>query len=636
MAAGPAPAPHPAPNPLGKAPPSKPGAEPAPPRFHPWDDAALIAALFAVDPSGVGGVCLRALPGPVREQWLADTRELLPPGQPRRKIPLHVTDGRLLGGLDLTATLRAGRPVAEHGLLAEADGGVVELAMAERVRGSPVSYLCNALDTGEVVLERDGIALRSPARLGVIALDEGSNEDEQVADALLDRLAFLVDLSPIGVRDLGALPYEAADISAARERLPRVTISDHQIDAICQTALALGIHSLRAALHAVRVARIAAALHGDETVTDAQVNLAARLVMAPRATQMPFVPPDMEQEPPPPEPPPPDQDQGESDANQEQRDDPLADQILEATKATIPQDLLERLRLGQLRRAKVRSHGKSGQVQQANMRGRPAGVRRGDLRPGDRLNLIETLRAAAPWQRVRRAERAKGSETPVPIPRPGKAPRRGRKAAPVLPRVEVRKDDFRIQKYKHRSETTAIFVVDASGSAALHRLSEAKGAVELLLADCYVRRDRVALVAFRGKVAELLLPPTRSLVRTKRCLADLPGGGGTPLASGIETGLALADGVKRRGGTPLMVILTDGRANVARNGQGGRTQAGEEALTVARLVRAAGVSAMVVDVSNHPHPQAKALAEAMDATYMPLPHADAGRLNAAVKAKAGL
>ncbi len=614
-------------NPMGGDAPKPP---PAPPRYHPWDDAALVATLFAVDPSGVGGVCLRALPGPVRDQWLADTRELLPPDMHRRKIPLHVTDGRLLGGLDLTATLRAGRPVAEHGLLAEAHGGVVELAMAERVRGSPVSYLCAALDTNEVVLERDGIALRSPARLGVIALDEGSNEDEQVADALLDRLAFLVDLSPIGVRDMGELPYSAADISAARDRLPAVTISEAQVGAICETALALGIYSLRAALHAVHAARIAAALDGDPEVTDGQVNLAARLVMAPRATQMPYVPPEQEQEPPPPEPPPPDQDQGESDQNQEERKDPLADQVLEAAKAAIPQDLLDRLRLGQLRRAKVRSTGKSGQVQQANMRGRPAGVRRGDLRPGDRLNLIETLRAAAPWQRVRRAERERGpAETPVK--------RKGGKAvAVVMPRVEVRKDDFRIQKYKHRSETTAIFVVDASGSSALHRLGEAKGAVELLLADCYVRRDRVALVAFRGKEAELLLPPTRSLVRTKRCLADLPGGGGTPLASGIETGLALADAVKRRGGTPLLVILTDGRANVARNGQGGRPQATEEALTVSRLVRASGVAAMVVDTSNHPHPQAKALAEAMDATYMPLPHADAGRLNAAVKAKAGL
>ena len=586
----------------------------APP--DPWELAALAATLFAVDPIGTGGVALRALPGAVREQWLADTRELLPPGTPRRKIPLHVADGRLLGGLDLAATLRAGRPVAEHGILAEADGGVVELAMAERVKGSPIAYLCAALDTGEVVLERDGITLRSPARLGVIALDEGHDEDERVADALVDRLAFLLDLSPIGIREMGDLPYGPDAIAAARERLSSVTIGTEQVDALCGTALALGIHSIRASIQAVRVARIAAALAGSDRVSDEEVTLAAQLVLAPRATTLPYLPP--EDEAPPPEPEPPDQEgESENQPEPEKRDDPLADQVLEAAKAAIPRDLLDRLRLGQLRRPKVRSTGKAGQVQQSNMRGRPAGVRRGELRPGDRLSVIETLRAAAPWQRVRRAERPASSD--------GQSPR-----------IEVRKDDFRIQRFKHRSETTAIFVVDASGSSALHRLAEAKGAVELLLADCYVRRDRVALVAFRGRGAELLLPPTRSLVRTKRSLAGLPGGGGTPLAAGIEAGLALADGVKRRGGTPLLVLLTDGRANVARDGSGGRVKAGEEALTCARLVLAAGVAALLVDISPHPQPQARELAQAMGGIYLPLPHADAGRLSAAVKATAGV
>ena len=369
------------------------------------------------------------------------------------------------------------------------------------------------------------------------------------------------------------------------------------------------------------MARIAAALAGNDRVSDEEVTLAARLVLAPRATTLPYLPP--EDEAPPPEPEPPDQEgESENQPEPEKRDDPLADQVLEAAKAAIPRDLLDRLRLGQLRRSKVRSTGKAGQVQQSNMRGRPAGVRRGELRPGDRLSVIETLRAAAPWQRVRREERGR---TAPPTPSPEAAPR-----------IEVRKDDFRIQRFKHRSETTAIFVVDASGSSALHRLAEAKGAVELLLADCYVRRDRVALVAFRGRGAELLLPPTRSLVRTKRSLAGLPGGGGTPLAAGIEAGLALADGVKRRGGTPLLVLLTDGRANVARDGSGGRPKAGEEALTCARLVQAAGVAALLVDISPHPQPQARELAQAMGGVYLPLPHADAGRLSAAVKAQAGL
>jgi putative magnesium chelatase accessory protein len=173
---------------------------------------------------------------------------------------------------------------------------------------------------------------------------------------------------------------------------------------------------------------------------------------------------------------------------------------------------------------------------------------RGEPRAGLRLNVVETLRAAAPWQRLRREEIARfGGEST---------------------RIEIRQDDFRITRFKHRSETTTIFVVDASGSSALHRLAEAKGAVELLLADCYVRRDRVALVAFRGQFAEVLLPPTRSLVRAKRSLASLPGGGGTPLASGIDLGMMLADSVKRRGGTPILILMTDGRANVARDGTG--------------------------------------------------------------------
>lgn len=174
--------------------------------------------------------------------------------------------------------------------------------------------------------------------------------------------------------------------------------------------------------------------------------------------------------------------------------------------------------------------------------GRPVGCRRGDPRRG-RLDLLATLRTAAPWQALRRT----GEETR---------------------RIVVRRDDLRIRILKQRTETTTVFCVDASGSAALERLAEAKGAVELLLAEAYVRRDRVALVAFRGTGAELVLPPTRSLTRAKRGLSGLPGGGGTPLAAGIDAAVAVALGVRRGGSRPAIVLLTDGRANVARSGEG--------------------------------------------------------------------
>jgi len=200
----------------------------------------------------------------------------------------------------------------------------------------------------------------------------------------------------------------------------------------------------------------------------------------------------------------------------------------------------------------------------------------------------------------------------------------------------VRPEDFRIARFRQRAQTTSIFVVDASGSAALHRLAEAKGAVELLLADCYVRRDRVALVAFRGQRAELMLPPTRSLVRAKRSLAGLPGGGGTPLAAGIDMAVELAASLARRGDTPVLVLLTDGRANVSRNGSGGRAAAEADALAASRAVKLAGFAALLIDTSPRPELQAERIATAMGARYLPLPHADAHAVSRAARSAAAI
>ena len=129
-----------------------------------WENAVLAAALFAVDPAGLGGVSLRASAGPVRDRWLALLRGVLPPETPLRRVPCHVEDSRLLGGLDLPATLQAGRPVVERGILAEADGGMVMLAMAERLSPHVAGRLAGVLDNGIVRLERDGFARSLPAR----------------------------------------------------------------------------------------------------------------------------------------------------------------------------------------------------------------------------------------------------------------------------------------------------------------------------------------------------------------------------------------------------------------------------------------------------------------------------------------
>ncbi len=613
-------------------------------------DAATIAALLAVDVVGLGGVALRCSPGAERDEWLSLLKQLLPANTPFRRIPLNINDTALLGGLDLGATLHAGRPVAQQGVLAQSDGGVVLLAMAERLSVGTAARLAAVLDTHEVAIERDSLTVRRPARLGMVALDEGVGDDEKLPAVLLDRLAFHVVFDERANKDdsRDASIWEAAEIMKARALLPQVVASDETVQALCAAALALGIDSLRAPLLALRAARAAAALSGQMEVCEEHVAVAARLVLAPRATRLPAAPPqesedevenqaeDQQDEKPAskPEDPsaetqdsdnsdtgeesPPNVDPSESDAGSS-----LAETVLEAAQAAIPPGLLAAIKLGKAAKARAQAAGRSGAVQKSPTRGRPLGARRGEPRAGARLNVIETLRAAAPWQMLRRREAAMRASPSKP-------------AAPdqleTSQRIFVRREDFHITRFKQVGQTTTVFVVDASGSSALNRLAEAKGAVELLLADCYVRRDRVSVLAFRGKTAELLLPPTRSLARAKRSLAGLPGGGGTPLASAIDAARELADQITRRGETPIIVLLTDGRGNIARDGAPGRTRANEDALAAARQMRVDGVTCLLMDTSPQPQPAAQLLAQEMGAAYVPLPYAGAQMLSQVVRA----
>jgi magnesium chelatase subunit D len=590
----------------------------------PADDSAWAAALVALDPARIGGAILRSAAGPARDQWLARLAALLPSGTPLRRMPAHIDDERLLGGLDLAATLRAGHPVLRKGLLAEADGGVVVMAMAERATPAMAARVARVIDEEAVALHREGLTRLLPTRLGVVALDEGESDDECVPALLSERLAIHLRLPDRP----DARAWPAFDIAAARARLARLQASDEIVTALCQAAQALGIVSVRAPWWALRVACGAAALRGSGEVQAEDAALSARLVLAPRARQWPAPPQAQQQtqtaaddpgdarhE----QPPPPAADAAPQDAPSTSPPPPagtaLEDRVLQSALSALPADLLATLAAGGIERATVGAAGRRGAARDALSHGRPLGARRAELRGGARLDLLQTLRAAAPWQPLRRRDLGDRSSSPA--------------AAVVL----VRREDFHVRRYQQAAESTTIFAVDASGSQALNRLAEAKGAVELLLADCYVRRDRVALIAFRGAGAEVLLPPTRSLVRAKRSLQGLPGGGGTPLAAGIDSARGLAETVRRQGGTPLIVLLTDGRANVSRQGQGGRPQALTDALASARALRRAGLGVLLLDSAPQPGGPARTLAEAMGATYLALPHADAGTLANAVSTR---
>ncbi len=572
-------------------------------------DAALAACIVAVDPCAVGGLCVRSRAGPDREQFVAFVRGLLAPGTPVRRLPLNIADDRLLGGLDLAATLQAKRPILQRGLLAEADGGVLIVPMAERLPSALAARLSGVLDTGEVIVERDGIAAAAPARIALIALDEGVDHDEHVPQSLLDRLPIHLDFTSL-VLQTGEPPFSNAQIELARRSSAAVLAGDEIMRALCGVADELGVASVRAPLLSLKVARIHAALAGRLEVNEADMIVAARLVLLPRATRLPAAKPEEADEAEPQQTEQSDVHDSEREAENTQPQDSgaLADMVLEAAAAAMPPGLLAKLKATMAIRAQAAASGRAGAQRKAALRGRPTGARRSEIKPGVRMHLVETLRAAAPWQPLRNLQ-ARVSER----------------------RIEIRREDFRVIRYKHRSETATVFVVDASGSSAMHRLAEAKGAIELLLADCYIRRDQVAMISFRGKVAELILPPTRSLARAKRTLAALPGGGGTPLAAAIDAGFVLADGLRRKGVFPTLVFLTDGRANVGRESSASRARAQDDAYLAARACRAGKLSTLVVDTSPQPGPAAERLAAEIGGRYLPLPHADAKAISSAIR-----
>jgi magnesium chelatase subunit D len=612
------------------------GAGAAPVAPDRWADALLAARLLAADPK-LGGIVVRSAAGPARDAWLAAYTAAAT--GPVRRIPVGIDDERLLGGLDLAATLAAGRPVVLRGVLADTDGGTVMVSMAERIDEAMAGKLAAVMDAGEVAVERDGVSLRLPARVAVVLLDEGI-DDEAVPAVLAERCGFWVDLassllpapSPPGAAgewggtgwghtasrraaDTGdAPPPQPSPLSASRggrgqvggpppsPATPGGEGAERALETLAATALAFGIDSARATLFALRAARALAALAGRDAVEDADVLTAARLVLMPRATRMP-APPDAAEpeaeEPPPPE----DNGTDETDAPDDNELTAQTDIVVEAVRAALPPGLLAALSAGTARGGK---RGGAGAKRKAATRGRPAGSRAGTPGAGARLALVDTLRAAAPWQKLRRA--------------------------PESTRVVVRRDDFRIRRFVERAESTTIFAVDASGSAAIARLAESKGAVELLLAEAYVKRTQVALIAFRGTVAELVLPPTRSLARAKRCLVDMVGGGGTPLAAGLGVAFDLARAAKGRGRTPFVVVLTDGRANIARDGTASRDRATADALTVARGFVADRIAAAFIDTSPRPRSEGAAIAAAMGARYAPLPAAGAAAMAGVVRA----
>ena len=254
-----------------------------------WDDALWAAAALSIDPAGLRGIWVRAPHGPVRDQWLAELTLLHPL---IRRLPGHADSERLLGGLDLGATLNAGQAIYQAGLLLQTTPTVLLLPMAERLPNDTAAILGQVLDQGQVTLGSSGMT--QDTFIGVAALDEALDDEPPMTGGLQERLGIWLDLRSMGRSGgesedtrmvLDALPE--LDLQAVRAHAKNMPINDAQLQAICQTAMALGVDSLRAPLAAIKLAKVMAALRGGDLVEDEDLGRAARLVITPRATRLP-------------------------------------------------------------------------------------------------------------------------------------------------------------------------------------------------------------------------------------------------------------------------------------------------------------------------------------------------------------
>jgi magnesium chelatase subunit D len=574
------------------------------------DTPRLACLLLAVEPR-LRGVVFAGAAGTGKSALARGLRSLRPEA-PWIPLPLGADDEALLGGLDIDATLRTGRRVVKPGVLARAHGGVLAIESLELLADSATNLLLGALDDGEVRVERDGVSERAPALftlVGSYAPAEGTPRPH-----LLDRIGLIVLVPPVAAaaaraeivrRNIAGSPARWADeldslrslCEVARANLATVRITPKQQRELIAAAVAFGVQGQRADYFALLVARAAAALGLRDAVEREDLELAVRLVLLPRATQRPAPP---AQEPAASDVPQQTPTDGESaDEGDQSSDAPQpVEELFEAVVVELP-NALDTLPFAPQRRGRSGSRGAT-----SGRRGRHVGSVPGDP-AGERLDLAATLRAAARWQRVRRREGT---------------------------RVALRAEDLRVKRFQSKAGTLFLFAVDASGSMALNRMREAKGAVYALLEQAYVHRDQVALITFRGNEAVQQLPPTASVELVRRAVDLLRTGGGTPVAATLLRSLEIADRARRRGTHNIvLVLLTDGRANVGL--RAAREDVDTEVQKLAAGVARAGVRSLVVDTQRGFTNQGTAsrLAGWLGGTYLYLPGAGGQTIAAAAR-----
>ena len=545
----------------------------------------LALVLCAVRPE-IGGVLIRGEKGTAKSTAVRGLAAVLAEAGFGRlvELPIGATEDRVIGSLDLQRVLRDGEHAFTPGLLAEAHGGVLYVDEVNLLQDHLVDVLLDAAAMGRVHIEREGVSHSHEARF--ILVGTMNPEEGELRPQLLDRFGLTVDVRASRDVDERALVIRrrmafeddpakfargyaeedaalARRIADARATVGDVALPDHELRRIAALCAAFDVDGMRADLVVARTAVAHAAWRGADTVVDDDIRVAAQLALPHRRRRDPFDEPALDpqqlddalaqtaDDDPEPEPDPP----GGGASNPEDSPSDSSMSTPSPPRPSAPPSAPFRTRL-----LTVPGVGDGAPGRRSRARNRSGAVVRAHPADGFGVHLFATVLSAARRARV-----------------------------PGPPRVEP--DDLRRAIREGREANLVIFVVDASGSmAARDRMAAVSGATLSLLRDAYQRRDKVAVITFRGDGGQILLPPTFSVHVASRRLAHFDTGGKTPLAQGLLAArdMVARERVREPARRSLLVVLTDGRAT------GGPDPVGR-ASAAADLLAAEGAAAVVID-----------------------------------------